>query len=283
MLNKAKRVKIIERHYGRKTVGPRTVYRLVRRSVKQKKPISVIRLGDVMAKLLARHDVESLDHVASFLGIELPPSPELLERLDHAVRASDIVGMSHYRKSRQLIKAYMEETGWSPKKIADSFINDQLYEKGYLHKLIRKCRVALVGRASPEAARQLRRKGFRVVLTVDLNHAEAIEGAMQKLKRHRRKYNLVLVGASVPGRILCSRLKRELRVTAVEIGHMMDALAKPKDWRKPNNRRRFKQRFLRKNQKRGQTLSVIRLGRGNIRIRKIASGFLSNRIGRVQR
>jgi len=278
MMNKGKRKKVIERFYGRKTLGAKTVYRLVRRSVKQNKPISVIRLGDVMAKLLARHDVDSLNKVAPFLGIRLPPSPELLDHLDRAVHASDIVGLSHYRESRKLIKMYMEMSGWKPRKIADSFINDQLYEKGYLHRLIHKCRVALVGRASADAARQLKQRGFKVVLTVNLDHADGLGEAMRRLRAHRHKYNLVLVGASVPGRILCSRLKRELRVSAVEIGHMMDAFANPKEWKKPNNRQRFKHRFLRKNQKRSETASIVRLG-GHIRIKKFVFSRIASRPG----
>lgn len=273
MMNIRKRIRIIERFYGSKTVNAKQLYHLVRNAVRQNKPISVIRVGDVMAKLLAHEKVESLNKVADFLGIQLPPSPELLDQLNRAVQSSDIVGLSHYKESRNLIKMYMEASGWNPRQIADSFINDQLYEKGYLHRWIRKFRVALVGRASEAAAIQLKRKGLKVVLTVNLNHINDLPKTMQRLRTHRDKYNLVLVGASVPGRVLCSQLKRDLRVTAVEIGHMMDALAKPRDWKKPNNRERFKKRFLQKNNERSKTSSVVRLNARGVRIRKTASRF----------
>ncbi|MDF2962816.1 MAG: hypothetical protein K0S39_4551 [Paenibacillus sp.] len=245
MLNSTKRVKIIQRRYGRKALGPEAVYMKVTQSISRKKAISVIRLGDVMAKLLARRNIRSLYYVSEFLGVKLPPSRRLNNQLDQAVKTSDVVGLSHYKKSIRLIKRYMKRTGWVPPFIADSFINDQLYEKGLLQLLIRRYRVALVGRASAAAAKQLRLQGLRIPLTVNLDNADQIPVVMKILKKYRGRYDLVLVGASVPGRILCSKIKSELNITAVEIGHMMDALSSPKDWGKPNNRMRFKNRFLR--------------------------------------
>lgn len=252
MLNSAQRVRIIKKSYGRQPIGPNAVYRKVVRSIGSKKAISVIRLGDVMAKLLARRNVKSLQYVSEFLGVKLPPSKRLNAELDRAVRSADVVGLSHYPNSIKYIKAYMRRTGWRPPYIADSFINDQLYEKGHLQRMIRRYKVALVGRAAAAAAQQIRKHGMHVSLTVSLDNADQIPAVMRRLRASRGKFNLVLVGASVPGRILCSKIKTQLHVTAIEIGHMMDALSSPKDWRKPNNRMRFKHRFLRRRSRGGK-------------------------------
>jgi hypothetical protein len=247
MLTTRQRVRIIERGYRRKTVGPGYVYRYVSGAVRRKRPVSVIRLGDVMAKLLARRKVQSLNYVSRFLGVKLPPSPRLQRDLERSVRGANIVGVSHYRESIKFLKLYMQKSGWKPVRIADSFVNDQLYERGYLHRLIKQNRVALVGRAAPEAARQLRRRGYKVVLTVGLDGYGQVDAALRRLKQHRGSIDLVLVGASVPGRILCTKIKQQLRLSAVEIGHMMDALSKPSEWKKhADNRKRFKHRWLRK-------------------------------------
>ncbi|MDQ1909146.1 GT-D fold domain-containing glycosyltransferase [Paenibacillus sp. GD4] len=246
MLNAKQRVKVIERGYGRKTVGPRYVYRYVSAAVRRKHPVSVIRLGDVMAKLLARRNVRSLYYVSRFLGVKLPPSKKLQRDLEQAVKGANIVGVSHYKVSITYLRAFMARSGWKPPRIADSFLNDQLYEKGYLHRLIRENRVALVGRASPDAARQLKRRGLKVVLTVGMDGYGEVNSVIRKLKRNKSRIDLVLVGASVPGRILCTKLKQQAGLSAIEIGHMMDALSKPGDWAKPGSRKRFKHRWMRK-------------------------------------
>ncbi|CAM3929930.1 GT-D fold domain-containing glycosyltransferase [Paenibacillus alkaliterrae] len=250
MLNAAQRIIKIEKEYGRKTIGPDKVYYMVKKSIQRKKAISVIRLGDVMAKLLARQNIQSLNDVSAFLGIQLPLSSNFRKQLIWAVHTSDIVGLSHFEQSIKHIKAHMSRSEWSPRLVTDSFINDQLYEKGYLHDLIRRYRVVLVGRASETAARQLKQQGLKAELTINLENAEQIPLVMQKLKAHQPQYELVLVGASVPGRILCAKIKSKLNVTAIEIGHIMDALSNPKVWTEESkNRTWFKQRYLRNQSK----------------------------------
>jgi hypothetical protein len=241
MHNSAQRAKIIEARYGRKPVGPGYVYRLLVRSIRTGQAVSVIRLGDVMAKLLARKNIQSLFKVSSFLGIKLPPSPQMMRELDWAVRSANVVGLTHLESSIDFIKLYMQRSNWSPPIVADSFINDLLYERGYLQRLLRRYRTALVGRAAPTAARQLRRQGIRVALTVPLDNYEQLPNAVSVLARNSKNYDFVLVGASVPGRILCPIIAKQLGKSAIEIGHMMDAMSHPRTWasREMNNSRRF--------------------------------------------
>ncbi|MFD1953015.1 GT-D fold domain-containing glycosyltransferase [Paenibacillus thailandensis] len=205
-----------------------------------------MRLGDVMAKLLSGRNVDSLKPVSQFLGIRLPLSPQLKRDLQFAVQNASVVGLSHFTGSMNHLKEYIERSGWKPHRIADSFINDQLYERGYLHRLLRTHRVALVGRAAPAAAAQLRKQGYHVAFTIALNNYDELSGALRKLRSNRKRFDLVFVGASVPGRILCSKIKNELDASAIEIGHMMDAMSHPRSWAKPNNRQRFKHYWMRK-------------------------------------
>ncbi|TVY10041.1 GT-D fold domain-containing protein [Paenibacillus cremeus] len=256
MLNSVKRVRIIESRYKRRTVGAGFTYRLIQRSIRTGQAVSVIRLGDVMGKLLARRQLRSLSYVSSFLGIHLPPSAAFLRELEQAVRAATVVGVSHYLSSINHIQAFLRRTGWRPPYIADSFINDQLYQKGYLHRLLRSYRVALVGRAAPRAAKQLRKQGIRVALTVPLNHYRELGRTLGQLAKQQERFDLVLVGASVPGRILCPRIVQQLGKSAIEIGHMMDAFAHPREWTGSNygtKRQRFKFRWLRRLKRNGGT------------------------------
>ncbi|WP_367748649.1 GT-D fold domain-containing glycosyltransferase [Ammoniphilus sp. 3BR4] len=232
--------------YQRKLLQPDHVFRLLHLSVKKKKPISVIRLGDVMAKLLARKDIYTLKDVSPFLGIPYPPPPKLLRALEHSVRHATVVGVTYFPNRAKQLMQFMQAKQWKPKLITDSFINDQLYENGYLHELIRTHRVALVGRSAEKAAKQLRKKNLHVAITVNLEHSRMLPQTFSFLKQKRNKWDIALVGASVPGRILCVHLTRRLKKTSVEIGHMMDALADPKEWKKHHDRMRFKKRWMKK-------------------------------------
>lgn len=238
------RIKKIEQTFQVRSLPPVIVAGMIMRAVENKRPISVIRLGDVMAKLLAQRNLNTLKHAAPFLGIPYPPPPQLLTSLAYAARHATIVGMSHFDASREKLKQFMHKTHWKPRNITDAFINDQLYEQLYLHMFMRKYRVALVGRSARAAAGQLIKRGYPRPLTVNLDSYHQITRAFHQLQRHRHNVDLVLVGASVPGRILCVKIAKQLNITAVEIGHIMDALANPMDWSRPHNRRRAVERWM---------------------------------------
>lgn len=246
ILGTRKRLTLMNQLYRRRLLQPSQVFRLVQLSVIKKKPISVIRLGDVMAKLLARKDISTLKVVSPFLGIPYPPPPKLLRALDHSVRHATVVGVTYFPKRAKQLMKFMEAKHWKPKLLTDSFINDQLYEHGYLHELIRTHRVALVGRSAAAAAKELKKKNLHVAVTVNLEHSRTLPQTFKFLKRKRNKWDIALVGGSVPGRILCVQLTRRLKKTSVEIGHMMDALADPKEWEKHQDRMRFKLRWMKK-------------------------------------
>jgi hypothetical protein len=249
ILGTKKRQILMKKLYRRPLLGPRKVFRLINHAVNHNKPISVIRLGDVMAKLLSKKDFPSLKKVAPFLGIPFPPSAKLLGDLDRAVRQADVIGVTYFPGRAKQLQSYMKKKKWQPSHITDSFINDLMYDKGYLHKLIRNHRVVLVGRSAKAAAKMLRKRNIQVAMVADLNDYHELPETFTKLKRKKDKWDLALVGASVPGRILCVAIKKQLHRTSFEIGHMMDALADPKEWKRHHDRQHFKKKWIRKLEK----------------------------------
>ncbi|RXT15282.1 GT-D fold domain-containing glycosyltransferase [Ammoniphilus sp. CFH 90114] len=244
ILNSRERYILMNHLYRRKLLQPYHVFRLLQLSVKKKKAISVIRLGDVMAKLLARRDISTLKKVAPFIGIPYPPTPQLLRDLDQSVRQATVVGVTYFPNRAKQLMNFMQARHWRPRLITDSFINDQMYDQGYLHELTRTCRVALVGRSAKAAAKQLRKRNLPVAVAVNLDHYHSLPKTFNYLKRTRHQWDLALVGASVPGRILCVQLSKRLRKSSFEIGHMMDALADPNEWNRHHDRKRFKVRWM---------------------------------------
>lgn len=93
---------------------------MIREAIADQKGISLIRVGDVMAKLLSRKEVSSLQNVSRFLGIPYPK--EFYRELEDCVMKATIVGVSHFEKSIIMIHKFMSERSWDPQLIADSFM-----------------------------------------------------------------------------------------------------------------------------------------------------------------
>jgi hypothetical protein len=240
------RVRIIKQTFQRPVAGPSQVYQMIRKSIAVKRGISVIRLGDVMAKLLSKRDLLTLQEVSRFIGIPFPPPRRLHADIRDAVINANIVGVTHFPKRSRQIKYFMKRNRWSPPHLTDAFINDQLYDYGYLHRLIANYRVVLIGRSAEKAAYRLKKQGYNVALTYNLDHYGKLSQIYQALKKSSGKWDLALIGASVPGRILTVKVAQDLNKTAVEIGHMMDSLADPGDWAKYHDRKRYKLRWIRR-------------------------------------
>ena len=96
------RVRSIKKIFRRPVIGPHQVYRMIRQSIAVNRGLSVIRLGDVMAKLLSRRDLSTLREVSQFLGIPFPPPRQLHADLRDSVIKASIVGVTHFPKRMQI-------------------------------------------------------------------------------------------------------------------------------------------------------------------------------------
>jgi hypothetical protein len=230
--------------YKRTPIDADAVNMIIESAIKTGQGCSVIRLGDVMARLLTGHNIKSLARVADFLGMPYPPGEKFKHELQASVMAATVVGVSHFPGGCKLLKKFMQQKNWYPRHITDSFINDQLYYGGYLYHYLTKYRTCLIGRSAGKAAQRLMAQELSAALTLPLENYQQINSVLDDLKHNRTKFEVVLVGAGVPGRILCVKIAQQLQKPAIEIGHMMDAMANPEDWARPGNRLRFKRRWV---------------------------------------
>ena len=83
--------------------------------------------------------------------------------------------------------------------------------------------VAVVGPLAADARRFADLIGYEVSLAVELRPAGSLDDALLALATDRGGYDAVLVAAGPQGRVLCSRLARELDAVALDIG---DALGR---------------------------------------------------------
>jgi glycosyltransferase involved in cell wall biosynthesis len=84
--------------------------------------------------------------------------------------------------------------------------------------------VAVVGPLAREAARYAPDLGLDVRVVLELTRGSQIERVLDELAAVRDAYDVVLVAAGPPGRVLCSRAARELGAVALDLGHALDRL-----------------------------------------------------------
>ncbi len=113
----------------------------------------------------------------------------------------------------------------------DCLINYRLYFTDFYQRILRQYRVVLIGRQSKEVM-----KHHKVVGFIDkINNMDDVEVILKDLYKYRNKFDVVLVGAGIPGCIISTETSNWGKVS-IDIGHMMDGLSGIRDGRFPDLR-----------------------------------------------
>lgn len=238
-LSRAERSERINQLYGHQPITPAQVIDLIDQAVSHRQRLSLVRVGDVMADLVTGH--LGAITIWDFIGIPKPPPQPFLDALRQSLRRADILGLTHRRPHAQWVAAYLRQNHISPTYVADSFVNDSLLADGAIHDLIRRYRVGLVGRSAEAAAQKLAEQGLSVATTCGLEQWQDFAAARQSLVT--AAWEVLLVGAGEPGRILCTDLATESNRVALDVGHVLDGLAHPTLWERGNRRQLFRRMY----------------------------------------
>lgn len=237
-LSRSERESLVVQFYGRPVISLQRIMELVDRAVAEGQGLSLVRVGDVVSSLLAQRF--GAIQIWSFLGIPNPPPPSFLSELGETVKRATILGLTHRRPFAQWVARYLKREGIVPPHLTESFVNDALFAEGHLHTLMRRHRVALVGRAAAGGAERLAGQGLRPRVIIDLDNWQELDQAQQHLLDRGAEWEVALVGAGLAGRLLCRRLAQADRV-ALDVGHVLDGIAQPDIWNRPNRRQLFRQ------------------------------------------
>ncbi|NMB39577.1 MAG: hypothetical protein GX994_08450 [Firmicutes bacterium] len=226
--------------YGVEPASADSIFALIKQAINNRAPFSLVRAGDIVTLVLTEQHDLIRPIVFDFLGIPNPPPPQLTAELKCAISETDVLGPTIFTgrtKIAERLKDYLDNHQIKPSILTWPFICDRLYKAGYIQQLIDDYQVIFVGRSAPIAAEHYNVRAYTLGSWFELDEVE---------KQLSKDCDLVLVGAGIPGRILCSRLKRQGKV-ALDIGHIMDALAYPDVWEKSDKvyrRRAFKNALL---------------------------------------
>ncbi|MEF2967931.1 GT-D fold domain-containing glycosyltransferase [Paenibacillus sp. M1] len=211
---------------------PADVYKTISNALAQKKPFSLVRVGDGELLTLA-HDTflpwDQALHKGPFLpyaGVQLP-NPAAREALAASLRMADLVGVpeSRHPSFQGLLFPVLRHYGMeiSKLRLTTSTINYALNEAGLLHKLLKENRLLLIGNAAPSLAGWLAGGGYTVAGVISpVNGIADVDSVMERVRAV--DFDLALVAAGVAAVIICPRISSELGKVAFDFGHLADKL-----------------------------------------------------------
>lgn len=237
----------ISQTYVRPCLSLDAVASRIKIALEKKEPLSLTRLGDVMTRILSpRSELKSrLRDIGPFAGISYPLDGGWMKRLVEALRAADILGLTTLPAYSRLLAEALRHWGLNPPAICEAFVMDALFRQKKLIPLLEGGRVFLVGRSAAVAAAKLPAKGIEVVGSITLEGLTDLDRVLAALLGPGNpNWDVVLVGAGVPARILCPEVSRHTGRVALDIGHVMDFLANPDIYLYSGNHQQIKQQWL---------------------------------------
>lgn len=211
---------------------PEAVFAELSAALNERRPLSVVRLGDGELLTLAQETVLSFDQVlreGPFLsrsGVQVP-APEARNLLAESIRRAHIVGVPTVRMPNFLPLLFPSLRGCGidcrELRLTASTINDMLCHTGHLAKLTAGRRVLLVGNTAPKLAEVLTAHGVAVVDIVSpVQGMQDIPRVMGEIRV--RDFDLALVSSGIPAVVIAERIATELGKVSIDFGSMADRI-----------------------------------------------------------
>ncbi len=216
--------------YGVPYLGPGRVAARIQQALYNREKLALTRLGDVMTRILTRRAEYKgrLRTIGPFVGVPYPLNRAWEERLVKALKTADILGLTMLTGYSRLLKEALDQWNIHPLQACDAFVMDALFRRGMLIPLLKGQRVFLVGRSAARAGQHLAGQGVDVVGCTTLEGLEDLDRVLEALTCDKAPgWDVVLVGAGVPARILSPEVSNHTGRVALDIGHVLDFMANP--------------------------------------------------------
>ncbi|WP_246873700.1 GT-D fold domain-containing glycosyltransferase [Paenibacillus dendritiformis] len=220
------------RHLLKPLMGTADVFHALETALKERRPCSLVRLGDGELLALAHGTVLSAELVrreGTFLEYSGMNIPDYVHRdqLAAAVSAASIIGVPVAPEAnfRGLLSPVFQAYGIqiAPRQFTLSTINYSLAEEGYLSRLIQGRRVLVIGNTAPSLAAALAGKGAVIAGTIaPVKGMNDIPDVLQEAAKH--EYDLAVAAAGIPAVILVQRLAEQFGKVAIDFGHLANLI-----------------------------------------------------------
>ena len=224
------------------------VLRRVHRALRQKKPFSLVRIGDgeniVLAqdKFIRSKELEEIYWVrqgrrTGGKGVDLP-NLVLRDRLLKGIKAADIVGICRYHNDemaaptkfkRALTNKIFDHYQLCPANLCYVFCNRKMVSYRYFWKIINQYRTLLISKWADQYAERVVGKYAslppQIVGTVNFTHYNQISTVLKKIKTY--DFDLALISAGVNAVILAPAIAKQCGKVALDFGKTMMYTVRP--------------------------------------------------------
>ncbi|UHA75859.1 succinyl-CoA synthetase [Paenibacillus sp. 481] len=222
------------RHLLKPLVDPFTVYMEMHQALNEKKPLSVVRLGDGELLALAHDKVLSPELVRkegtflSYSGMNIPDH-KYRDQLAEAVRRATFVGIPTSRQPNfqallyPVFRAY--DIDVMKTRFTYSTVNYLLASLGYLLLLMQNRKILVVGNEAQALADVLTKRSISVTGVVSpVKGVQDIPRVLDEISTHT--FDLALVAAGIPAVIISQHIAQHLGKVALDFGHLANNIAK---------------------------------------------------------
>ena len=210
---------------------PHEVKNQIWHAMKEKKGLSVIRLGDGELLALA-HDVLVPSDVINksgklkyALGGFTVPDIEKRNELTRNLSEADIIGIpaARYPTYQRLFNRLAKSLKLPLKKmnITDSRIN-YLMNDGFTiyHDLLSKYRILLIGNRAKDGMQYFKNLGYKsIVGTVPVPNIYEVPKVLEEINQY--EFDAAFVSAGIPANLICVDIAKRGKV-AIDFGHLLD-------------------------------------------------------------
>ncbi|WP_435163286.1 GT-D fold domain-containing protein [Paenibacillus glycanilyticus] len=213
---------------------PEQVRDAILQAMEEKRPLSIVRLGDGELLTMAQEIVMPVDQVRregkflEYAGVKVPDL-EIRNRLVEAVTGADIVGIPRTRMPNYqlLVSPVFQAYGLSlrEKQWTDSLINYSLCTAGCLLPILQNRRILLIGNMAEPLSAVLANRGLSVAGVVSPVNGARDAARVAALAR-QYEFDIALVSAGIAAVLITEELARVTGKVAIDFGHLANALIK---------------------------------------------------------
>ncbi|ACT02148.1 GT-D fold domain-containing glycosyltransferase [Paenibacillus sp. JDR-2] len=203
-------------------------------AMEEKRPLSIVRLGDGELLTMAQEIVMPVDQVRregkflEYAGVKVPDL-DIRNRLAVAVTGADIVGIPRTRMPNYqlLVSPVFQAYGLSlrERQWTDSLINYSLCTAGCLLPILQNKRVLLIGNMAEPLSAVLANRGLSVAgVVAPVNGARDAARVVTLARQY--DFDIALVSAGIAAVLITEELARVTGKVAIDFGHLANALIK---------------------------------------------------------
>lgn len=211
---------------------------MIKDALEQKKPFSLVRVGDGENIVLAQESAMTVKEVLKIdwaklankgqKGVTLP-NLKLRDEMADAINRADLVGIPFWRDDpirapQHLKRPLTEETfrllNIAPKEVCHTFVNRVFAQKSKFWKLMKGKKVVLISAWADKVKKILTRHPYdlHIPFTIEFTHYDQMDDVLATALKKQDQFDIALVSCGVNAVVLCPRIAEQTGKIALDFG-----------------------------------------------------------------